>query len=131
MSLEEQIKKLRGRSLFETIYNRHKQRRHRNKSISLQRVRELTLSEYYLIRQQLKILGKEDITACSEERPTTIPDATINKEEDYYIVVGGKSMLNSTWRRMIEKQREAGTSPTPSPDQQLQRYLLSLFKNDK
>jgi len=122
MTLEQQIKALRGNSTFETIYNKYKQKRHRDKSISLRRCRELALSEYYLLLQRLKTEGN-----------VSAPEET-ELEEDYYVMVGGKSMLNSEWKRLLAEQKRCGDTkvfPSRDPESYGTEYLKSLFRNDK
>jgi hypothetical protein len=118
-TLKEQVKKLRDNPLFTRIYNKHKKRRQRNPEISLERTQLNALKEFLetlrQMEQGLEPLNDEEIV------------------NDYYIVINGKSMLNSEWKRLIELQRQLGdTSLNPSPlwENRSVRYLKNLFRDD-
>jgi len=118
MSLETQIKKLRGNIIFERCYNKHKKRRNRDKSISLEKCRLNAIKEY------VELLQKYETEAPNIEE--------IEKERDYYIMIGGVSMLNSKWKELIQTQKELGDTkinPSPRWEDRSIRYLKSLFHN--
>jgi len=120
MSFKQAIKKLRGIPLWDLIYNKWKMKRHRsNDEISLEQCRREALLEYYRTKEQIKY----------EQRPSE--HSEMEKEPDYYVVINGRSMLNSTWQRMKQIQREKGTSPSTHPDEELRLYLLSLFRDEE
>jgi len=120
MSFKLAIKKLRGIPLWDRIYGRWKMKRHRsNDEISLEECRREALLEYYRTKEAIKY----------EQRPSE--HSEMEKEPDYYVVVNGRTMLNSQWQRMKQIQREKGVSPSMHPDEELRLYLLSHFREDK
>jgi len=138
MTLKQSVKKLRNDKLFQKIYNKWKKRRSRYEDkISLEDARKEALLEYYSLREMIKSVKpnlnpddydnfvNNELVLISKRRE----EETIQK--DFYVVVAGKSMLNSRWQRLKQIQSEKGTSPTITPDKQLQLYLLSLFKDNK
>jgi hypothetical protein len=119
MTIEDTIKKLRNDRIWNLVYNKWKKRRSRNKEkLSLRRCREKALIEYYTLKEQVKYDNKT---------PENIEPL------DYYVMVGGKPMLNSEWQKLIQLQKELGdTKINPSPNWELQsiHYLKSLFRDD-
>jgi hypothetical protein len=118
MDLKQQVDKLRQNPLFSKIYAKHRQRRVRSKGkISLERT-------------QLNAL-KEFLQTFEQETTNT---KTLETDNDYYILVAGKSMLNSEWKRLIQTQKELGdVLVNPSPNWELRHihYLKSLFRKDE
>lgn len=70
------VNRLRGNKLFERIYNKHRKRRQRDKSISLERTQLSALKEYVSVLQYLE-----------NELPTLNYEETL--DNDYYIMVAG------------------------------------------
>jgi len=122
MTLKQVVKRLRGKPLWDRIYRKWLQRRHRNEEkISLEDARKEALLEYYTLKEAIKY----------EQKP---PEHEEPEEEDYYVMVGGKPMLNSKWKELMRTQRDlANTDLTPSPNWELRHihYLKNLFREDK
>lgn len=119
MSLEQQIKKLRGNIIFERCYNKHKKRRQRDKTISLEKCRLDTIKEYLQILKTY-----EDNKPNMEE---------IEKVQDYYVMINGVSMLDSEWKRLVAEQQRCGDTkvfPSRHPDSYAYVILKSLFKDN-
>lgn len=118
MDLKTQVDKLRSNPLFSKIYAKHRQRRVRSKcKISLERTQLNALKEYVSL---LRTYEQE------------APNIKETLDNDYYVLINGKSRLNSEWQRLKQTQREMGdTKINPSPNWELRHihYLKNLFRD--
>ena len=122
MTLKQVVKRLRKDMVFQRIYAKHKKRHSRHEdTITLEDARKGALLEFYTLKEQIKYEQKPPEHSEREEKP------------DFYVVINGKSMLNSEWRRLIQEQKRVGDTkvfPSRHPDSYVYVYLKSLFKND-
>jgi len=119
LGLEQQIKKLRGNIIFERVYNKHKQRRHRNpEKYTLQQTRLNAIREY------LQILKDYEDSKPQIKEPS---------EKDFWVMVGGVSMRNSKYKELIAEQARCGNVqefPSRNPESYGYAILKSLFKDE-
>jgi len=118
--------------VFSRIYRRIQKfsQRHPKQDID---VLQQAKKEYYALQDSLKMTNKPlhiQSTGSSEEPPITESKPPID-DIDPYVMVGGKSFRQSEWDTLKQIQKDAGTSPTATPDQRLTAYLLSLFRDEK
>ena len=115
--IKDEILKLKNNDVFKKIYSKWRMRRFRDPTLTLEMIQRASLMEY---EEHLKY-NTPYTTPTSEPEPN-----------EYYVVVNGKSMLNSTWRKMIETQKIKGvTEPEQRDDDPIRDYLLSLFRDEE
>jgi len=102
-------------------------------------VLQQALTEYYETQDSVKLVSGKYTPTPTNNLGNAIVTEKVEKdkppappiEEDPIIRVAGTSMRESDWNRIIAVQALAGTAPTLSPDQQLTKYLLSLFRDEE
>jgi len=115
--IKSEILKLKHNDIFKKIYSKWRMRRFRDKTLTLEMIQRGALWEYG------ELMKQQNTQQTNDEDPN-----------DYYVMVHGKSMLNSEWKKLMELQRvKADTSINPSPDWELQtvHYLQKMFQGDK
>lgn len=106
--------------LFKRIYKKWHSRKRRHPELNIN-VLEQAKKEYEWKKEMLEKNTLQKPPSYTPLPPDT--DPTIN--------ICGTPMKDSEWRKLIRIQKEKGTSPTTTPDEELKRYLISLFRNDK
>jgi len=133
-------------SIFKRIYKKWQKRRQRGNFNGS--VLETARREYYQTvdsvemvkpkdtrresQSNFNVLGfKDGKTFKKDFKDRVIEQIKEEPPEDPIIKVAGTSMRESKWKELMQIQREKGTAPTLSPDQQLTKYLLSLFRDEE